>query len=270
MRIDKFRVVPSPNLEIFNKIDVVKFPTTTERIGTDQLVGDNVATIESTWYNKANGGIRMRDFPMFTTDFGVASLILKEVPYRQEAYIVIQSALEPEELLRECISFCRMVGAERIFARGHGDLAQYPHYSTLYQMRGRLVLDPEKIAHLWPVTQETVEKWRELINNRLRGIDHAATLEKKDEKEILEQGGAYFVHRDGKLLGAGWMVDEQLKMIVSCCPCMGEVVLHSLLSVAEPEWIELDVVSTNERAIRFYERVGLVKTAEHYNWYRVL
>ena len=26
----------------------------------------------------------MRDFPIFTTDYGVASLILKEIPYKKE------------------------------------------------------------------------------------------------------------------------------------------------------------------------------------------
>ena len=32
----------------------------------------------------------MKDFPCFATDDGVASLILKEIPYRQEAYIRFQ------------------------------------------------------------------------------------------------------------------------------------------------------------------------------------
>ena len=58
---------------------------------------------------KDKGGIPMRDLPMFTTEFGVASLILKEIPYREEAYILVQSTQEPEKLLRECIDFCRAV-----------------------------------------------------------------------------------------------------------------------------------------------------------------
>ena len=59
----------------------------------------------------------VKDFPMFTTEFGVASLILKEIPYRSEAYIIIQDTQQPEQLLQECISFCRMCGAEKIYAR---------------------------------------------------------------------------------------------------------------------------------------------------------
>ena len=35
-------------------------------------------------------GEKMKDFPMFTTEFGIASLILREIPYRGEAFILIQ------------------------------------------------------------------------------------------------------------------------------------------------------------------------------------
>ena len=61
----------------------------------------------------------MKDFPMFTTEYGVASLVLREIPYRGEAYITIQDSLEPEKLLEECISFCRICGAEAVYAKGH-------------------------------------------------------------------------------------------------------------------------------------------------------
>ena len=36
----------------------------------------------------------MKDFPMFTTEYGVASLILKEVPYRQVAFVNILEVQE--------------------------------------------------------------------------------------------------------------------------------------------------------------------------------
>ena len=212
----------------------------------------------------------MRDFPVFTTEYGVASLVLKEVPYKQEAYIVIQASEQPEELLAECVSFCRMVGAEKIFARGHEVVEKYPLYNMIYEMRGEIACDGASVAHLWPVTEETAGQWRALVNEKLRNVDNAATLEKKDEKEILTQGGAYFVHRDGELLGAGWILEEELKLIVAARSGQGERVLHTLLSVGEPEQLRLEVASTNGRAIRFYEKMGMIKTAEISRWYQVL
>ena len=61
----------------------------------------------------------MKDFPMFDTEFGIASLVLKEIPYKGEAYILLREVWDAEQLLAECVSFCRMAGAEKIFATGH-------------------------------------------------------------------------------------------------------------------------------------------------------
>ena len=211
----------------------------------------------------------MRDLPMFTTEFGVASLILKEIPYREEAYVLIQSTQEPEKLLRECIDFCRACGAEKIYARGHETLERYPLHSIVYEMRGTARVDEAKTESLWPVTEETVSRWRELMNERMRGVDNAATLEKKGEREILDKGGAYFVHRNGQLLGGGWLAGQELLLGASFEPRAGERVCNTLFSLIPDEEVRLEVVSTNARAIRLYERLGFLKTAQCRKWYRV-
>lgn len=211
----------------------------------------------------------MKDFPMFTTEFGVASLILKEVPYRGEAYIIIQDTQQPEELLQECISFCRICGAEKIYARDHEILEQYPLHCIVYEMRGTARVDESKVENLWPVTEETIGQWRGFMNERMRGVDNAGTLEKKGEQEILNSGGAYFVHHGGELLGAGWQAGNELILVAAAKPGAGERVMHTLLSLIPNEEVKLDVVSTNTRAIRLYEKLGFVRTAEHRCWYRV-
>jgi len=211
----------------------------------------------------------MKDFPMFTTDFGIASLILKEIPYRSEAYIIIQDTRQPELLLKECISFCRMCGAEKIYARGHAIAEDYPLHCAVYEMRAHVQTDEAKVENLWPVTEETVAQWRQLTNERMRSVDNAGTLEQKDEKEILSSKGAYFVHSCGELLGAGWLADGELKLLCSCKPGAGERVCHTLFSVETEQQIRLEVVSTNEKAIRLYEKLGFIRTAEISRWYRV-
>ena len=211
----------------------------------------------------------MKDMPVFDTEYGVASLVLKEVPYRQEAYIWIRSALEPEELLRECIAFCRMVGAERIYARGHEVAERHPLRCAVLEMGGSVEPEDALTANLWPVTEDTIGKWRQFLNEKLKTVDNAATLEKRDEKDILEKGGAYFVHDRGELLGAGWLEGEELHLLASAKKGMGARVFHTLLSVTWPERVTLQVASTNERAIRLYEKLGLVITGEAARWYRV-
>ena len=212
----------------------------------------------------------MKDIPVFTTDYGVASLIFREIPYKQLAFVHMQD-VQPgglEAHLRECVTFCRMAGAERILAKGHDALAAHPLRSIVYTMA--LALEPhEPEANLWPVTEETVSQWREIYNARMAIFDNHATLTSRDEKQIITSGGAYFVHREGELLGIGWLRSGQLLALASTVPGMGETVARTLLTVADTDRITLEVVSTNTRAIRLYEKMGFVTVGEVSRWYDV-
>lgn len=212
----------------------------------------------------------MRDFPIFTTEYGLSSLVLKEIPYKKQAYICIRD-VQPdffEDHLRECVSFCRMAGAEYIYASGNETLSRYPLYTSVVEMRCDAWVDQEKLACLFPVTEETVSKWRDIYNERMTGVDNSGTLEQREEKRIVESGGAYFVHDNGRMLGIGWIEDTKL-LAIAAVPGEGERVMHSLMSLVEGETMTLEVASTNERAIRLYERLGFLKTAEISRWYRV-
>ena len=210
----------------------------------------------------------MRDIPVFTTQYGVASLALREIPYRQEAYITIQSSCQPEQLLEECIGFCRACGAEKIFARNHDFLQKFPVHASIVKMRGIAQVDESKMENLWPVTEETIFQWQRFMNERLKNVDHAATLESQNRKEILERGGAYFVHRNGELLGGGWLVDGVL-LLIAAVPGNGEKVMHTLMSLHPNEPMELEVASTNTRAIRLYEKMGFMQTEQLRQWHKV-
>ena len=209
----------------------------------------------------------MKDIPVFTTENGDASLILGEIPYRGQAYIRIQDSLEPESLLKECVSFCRMCGAERIYASGHPWLKALPLHCAVVEMRGQAAPDPEKTRCLWPVTRETASEFRKLYNARMAGVDNAGTLEAKDEV-WLSSGPAYFVHDGGKLLGIGILEDTCIRAVASAVPGAGEETLHTLFTLCPGELLRLEVASTNTRAIALYERAGFLKTGELSRWYR--
>ncbi len=211
----------------------------------------------------------MKDFPMFDTEFGIASLVLKEIPYKGIAYIIFREVWDAEKLLAECMSFCRMCGAEVICAAGHDSLETYPHYTTVYEMWGEAVVDNGNLKSLFPVTEAAVQRWREIYNEKMRHIDNAATLTAFDERRIVESGGAYFVHDNGELLGIGWLDDTELLAVASVKPGVGRTVMNTLMSLVEGAQMRLEVASTNEKAIRLYEKLGFLKTREISRWYRV-
>lgn len=212
----------------------------------------------------------MKDFPMFDTEYGIASLVLKEIPYKGIAYIILREAWDPENLLKECVSFCRMAGAETICAAGHEILERYPLYTTVLEMRGEAVVDKAILESLFPVTEATVTHWRDIYNEKMRTIDNAATLTAFDEKCIVQTGGAYFVHHEGELLGIGWLEDTELLAVAAVKPGMGRTVMNTLMSLVEGAEMRLEVASTNEKAIHLYEKLGFLKTREISRWYRVI
>ena len=219
----------------------------------------------------STGGDRMKDIPLFTTEFGVADLILKEVPYREAAYIRIHAVQEGGivPLLDECRKFCAMVGAEHIYASGHELPAAFPRYTSVLELQGTAQADSEKTANLFPVTEETVSKWRGIYNERMRNVDNAATLESRDEQKIVSSGGAYFVHDNGEFLGIGWLEDTKLLAMAAVKPGAGERVMNSLMSLIEGSSMTLEVASTNSKAIRLYEKLGFIPVKEVSCWYDV-
>lgn len=207
----------------------------------------------------------MKDIPLFTTEYGIASLALQQIPHRSEAYVTIRQAGQPEALLGECIKFCRMCGAERVFATGHDCLEQLPLHTHVYRMTGSP--GSEEAACLWPVTKENAPAWRKIYNEKMMAVDNATILSFSDERQLYEQSGAYFVHDGQILLGIGWLRDNELLALASVVPGMGVVVLSSILSIAGEGPVSLEVASTNGRAIRLYEKMGFIKTEILRSWY---
>ena len=212
----------------------------------------------------------MRDIPVFTTESGVASLALREVPYKGIAYITLQDSLLPEALLQECIDFCKAVGASRIYATGHAFLEEhYPLHLAIWQMRRQRDGLPNTDAALFPLQECTLEQWRSLYNEKMQDISNAATMTCADMKNLLARGAGYFVHRAGELLGIGVAAGDMVETVIATKPGAGADVLLALCSALFSDDVVLEVASTNIPALRLYDKFGFVKTAEHSRWYDV-
>lgn len=211
----------------------------------------------------------MRDFPMFTTENGVGSLVLREIPYRGVAYVTIRDASAPIAFLDECVEFCKVVGASTIYASGHEALSMYPFHTSVLQMSGSMDMIPETDASLFPVTEITIARWREIYNEKMKNVDNASYMSEKDGDKLLKEGNGYFVHRDGDLLGIGIAAGDKIACIASCKKGMGKDVFAALTHALMNDRIVLEVASTNRRAISLYESLGFIQTTELSRWYKI-
>lgn len=212
----------------------------------------------------------MQDIPLFTTEYGAASLVLREVPYRQRAYIHLQASQEPEKLLAECIKFAKMSGAEEVFACGDAMLDKYPLHAKILRLSRLREGLADTDAALFPVTEASLEKWRCLYNERMQDVDQAAFMSMMDAKKLLGRRNGYFVHRDGQLLGIGIAAGETVEAIASVKPGCGKDTLLALNHALSGERIQVEVASTNEKALQLYESLGFILTADISRWYKVI
>ena len=212
----------------------------------------------------------MKDFPIFTTEYGVASLVLREIPYRKEAYITIQDAAEPELLLQECISFCRICGAEKIYAKGHAILESRPLHTAMLEMRCSRECIPDTDTALWPVQKQNLNEWREIYNKKVCAVPNGAWMTEANGKEMITKGDGYFVHRNGVLLGIGRASGSMIDWVASLVPGGGREVVCALAHALTGDTVTLTVASANEKAIRLYEGIGFVKSREISRWFVVL
>ena len=212
----------------------------------------------------------MRDIPVFTTLNGAASLTLREIPYRKEAYIKLQDSLDPLALVQECADFCRCCGAEKVYASGSELLERFPLYTALWQMRAPWASVPRPDAYLWPVLPENSARWQEICNSRMADVPAAHYMTDGDVKAMVEKGDGYFVHRDGTLLGIGRAYIDRIEMVASVVPGSGEQVMAALCSALGEEQVTLEVSSENHDALRLYRRMGFTVTAELERWYKII
>lgn len=122
----------------------------------------------------------MKDIPVFSCPDGIATLILREVPFRGEGYILVRGRVRhPEGLLAECTGFCRAAGAERLFAAGEADFSGYPAAIRILGRsapRESLLPAPEAVR-LVPVTEETAADWAREYNARFRDRARSGELQ---------------------------------------------------------------------------------------------
>lgn len=208
----------------------------------------------------------MRDIPVFDTENGVGSLSLREIPYRNEAYITVGAASDGAAFIKEAADFCVAVGAESVYVTGpFAD--HYPYYSSILLLAADRDSLETTDAMLFPVTEETAEQWRVLYNEKFLKVPHAATITKQDMEKLRDY--CYFVHRDGQLIGIGKASGDRIGAIAAFVPGAGRDVVLSLAHTLSDGRVTIEVATANPKARALYERLGFIPVEERIKWFKV-
>lgn len=210
----------------------------------------------------------MKDIPIFTTEFGVASLELSQIPPWGKGYIAVQSSVSVKKLIEECASFCKCAGAKEIYATGNEELHQFPlHAKTVLMVRKKAHIENDNVC-LTAVNDENWEFFRNIYNDKMKNVTGAKFLQSGDKSKILPN--AFFYVDGGEYAGIGIVNKNEISAVASLKSGMGEKIVNALSDYIMGDEVVLEVSSDNKKAISLYNRLGFREIATKRVWYKIL
>ena len=200
----------------------------------------------------------MKDIPIFTCCGGIASLILSQIPYRGEGYVLIRSVFgNLQELIRECESFCRMAGAQKVFFSGDANFEDMQAYATLFEREILRKNLPETSAKA--VVASNLTEWAELYNQKFCEVPAA--------QYCREPKNAYDIIKDGVRIGIGQVEHDRILTVASLQRGAGTDCLTALAALCVGETVHLSCAKENLPAVRLYDRLGFSEGHVKEIWY---
>ena len=221
--------------------------------------------------------IFMNNIPVFTSQGGTATLILREIPVSQRAYILLRTVLPgmAENLVAECASFSRMCGAEEVFASwADGDLPFLPPAYDIYLLHvSKSALPEGKPVQLVPMTPENDAIYQRIYNRCFSQVSHAASYDRGQIARIYREHQKAFLALDAenRPYGIGELHGDELAAI-AVLPNhrgTGTDLAISLLQLCPGEDLKVTVASDNEAAMHLYEKLGFHLAGVESKWFRV-
>lgn len=221
--------------------------------------------------------IFMNNIPVFTAQGGTATLILREIPISGKAYILLRTVLpgQAENLAAECASFCKMCGAEEIFASWEdGDLPFLaPAYDIYLLHVAKSALPEGKPVHLVPMTPENDAIYQRIYNRCFSSVSHALSYDRGQIARIYREHQRAFLALDEneRPYGIGELHGDELAAIAVLPKYRGRGMdlAISLLHLCPGEDLHVTVASDNEAAMRLYEKLGFHLGGVESKWYVV-
>lgn len=217
----------------------------------------------------------MNNIPMFTSAYGIATLILREIPWSGSAYVLVRSVWNDQAaaLLAECRDFCRAVGAEAVFAAWDTEELPAEHaWDMVYMTRPKDGLpEPVKPVELEALSRENAEVYLEIYNRCFLSVPAAASYNRSSLEPLYGEDLAWLAKVAGQYAGVAEISKEGLEGIAvlpEYCG-LGHDLALSVLPMVPSKILRLKVASTNTRAISLYERLGFQADGVEKRWWKL-
>ena len=200
----------------------------------------------------------MKDIPLFTGSHGMATLILREIPYRAEGYVLLRTVFDSQEaLMQECDRFCCMAGAERTYFSGNGDFTGYPVYASLIERRILRQNLPKTEALAVPTRDK--EAWLRHYRERFRAVPAANSAPRTEN--------CYDIVENSVCIGIGQIEEERLLSVAALQKGRGRDCVCALAAQAKGETLTLLCAEQNLPAMRLYDSLGFSRGNAQEVWY---
>ena len=216
----------------------------------------------------------MKDIPVFTGSHGVATLVLKEIPWSGCGYVLVRSVWDDAAaFLEECRGFCRACGAEQVYASWELEALPADHAYDMIQMEIRKAdLPPLAPVEVEDLTEENSEAFIEIYNKCFQTVPGAASYSRKAAERLFGEETGYLVRADGAYAAVAEISKKGLEA-VAVLPehkGLGSRLTRTVLEKVPSTVIKLKVASTNARAIRLYERLGFTHSGVLSHWWKLM
>lgn len=209
----------------------------------------------------------MKDIPAFTTENGIASLVLRDIPYSKRAYVSIVSSDNIDTLMEDVIRFCKALDTQELLGYGEIFAGRYPLEETVLLMEGPKV-NVDTVV-LKPVCEEDAKQFCALYNEKMKHLKTVCLMTLKEANRLICGKQAYFILENDCRIGFGVVTENEIRALAAMTPGTGKKVVCALGRLISGDRIRLEVAGSNTKALQLYDGLGFkcVKVMER--WYKI-
>ena len=216
----------------------------------------------------------MKDIPVFTGAHGVATLVLRQIPWSGTAYVLVRAIWDDAKgFLEECLGFCRACGAQKVYATNGMEELPLPHaYDMCTFSMEKTALPKGETLEAELLTGENQKDFLSVYDTCFRTLPNAAAYEEKTLHTMIQEQTAFLYRRCG-VPAAIAQISKQGLETIGVLPAfrgLGYPLALTVLPMVPNLTLHLKTISVNHSALELYRRLGFKPAGTESRWWCLL